>query len=725
MFRRIHSVLGLPLAALLVVAALSGAALSLVPVVDRARVPAIPAGTSVAALAEAVAARHRSVTGIVRRPSGAVTVAFDDGEARGVEIVDPATGRSLAPFRPSQAVRTLTQLHRAFLAGDAGRIGAALAASLMLALSATGLHMLARRQGGWTALLRRPRGGLAQRWHAELGRFAALGLMVSSVTGLWMAAEGFDLLPAGGTAPAAVAASGGAPLPVGSLDLLRRVALADLDALTFPDPADPADVYVLRSSAGEASIDPATGRVLAFAPTTTLDRASRLVAALHTGRGAWALGLVLGLCAASTPVLAGTGLAIWLRRRSARGRRPANLPLRAADTVILVGSEGNTTWGFAACLHDALTRAGHRVHTAPMNALSPAHGAADRLLILAATAGDGAAPASASRFMDRLAAVAGSPPVAVLGFGDRTFPHFCGFAREVADALDRKGWPRLMPPAWIDRQSAQGFAQWGRDLGRALGHGRDLVLAHASPVPPTAPYTLVGRDDYDIASATPVAVLRLAPADGGETPPFRAGDLLGILAPSTEVPRSYSLATSSEDGVLEICVRRHAGGLCSGFLHGLPIGGSVRAFIRANPEFRPAPGRAPLVLVGAGTGIGPLIGFVRANRARRPIHLYWGGRRPESDYLYARELAEHLAAGRLTALRTAFSRQPGGGYVQDRLAADAALVREQVHRGGQVLVCGGRSMAQAVRRVLDGAVQPLGLDVTTLRSRRRYAEDVY
>lgn len=99
-------------------------------------------------------------------------------------------------------------------------------------------------------------------------------------------------------------------------------------------------------------------------------------------------------------------------------------------------------------------------------------------------------------------------------------------------------------------------------------------------------------------------------------------------------------------------VRLRAGGLCSTFLHGLAPDDRVEAFIRANPVFRPAKGRAPLILIGAGAGIGPLAGLVRANAAGRPVHLYWGGRSPSSDFLYEHELAQHLAEKRLDLAQT-------------------------------------------------------------------------
>lgn len=729
MFRRLHSLPGIVLALGLTVVALSGAWLSVEPALDHMSGPQIARGTDVATLASAVAARHGSVENIRVRANGIVTAAYADGETNGVERVDPATGAGLGPYRASALSRYVVNLHRSFLMGDAGRIGSAIAALAMLVMTISGGVLLVRRVGGPMALFRPIRGTTSQRLHGELGRLAALGLILSSLTGLWMSASTFGLVPEGAGPAPMVEASGGAPAPIAGLAGLAVVDVADLRELTFPNPDDRADTWSLRSTAGEARIDPATGARLAFTPATTVDRIEAVVRVLHTGRGAWALGLLLGLSAAAVPVFGVTGVVMWWRRRAARPAIAGNVGPRAADTIILVGSEGNATWGFAATLHAALTEAGHRVHTAAMNDLASVHLGAERLLILTSTYGDGAAPASAKTFLARLASLDRRVPVAVLGFGDRTFPNFCRYAHEVSAALEAKGFPRLLATMRIDRQSAQEFAQWGRDLGAVLGHG--LVLEHVASRPRTIGLELVEREDYGAAVGAPVAILRFAaPIDAagchGRLPDFSAGDLVGIVPPGDPMPRFYSLASSTRDGVLEICVRLREGGLCSTFLHTLEPGGRIDAFIRANPTFRPAEGRAPLILIGAGAGIGPLAGFVRANDAGRPVHLYWGGRSAASDFLYEHELAQHLAEKRLTSLRTAFSRSPDdGAYVQDRIAADAVHLRELIRLGAQVLVCGGRDMAQAVTHTLDAVVRPLGLDLATLKSHGRYVEDVY
>ena len=189
--------------------------------------------------------------------------------------------------------------------------------------------------------------------------------------------------------------------------------------------------------------------------------------------------------------------------------------------------------------------------------------------------------------------------------------------------------------------------------------------------------------------------------------------------------RFYSLASKSADGFLEICVRKVPDGLCSEFLHGLQPGDKMEAFIQLHPDFRPTSGKAPVILIGSGTGIGPLAGFIRNNTGKHPMYLYWGGRDPASDFLYQPELNQYLGDGRLTGLHAAFSRVKDGVYVQDRVLDDAVQLRQLMQSDGQILVCGSRAMAKSIVQALDGILAPLKLDVQTLKTQGRYREDVF
>src|SRR5690606_38528628 len=115
-------------------------------------------------------------------------------------------------------------------------------------------------------------------------------------------------------------------------------------------------------------------------------------------------------------------------------------------------------------------------------------------------------PTSARGFLDRLARLDRAPgaPLAVLGFGDRSFPAYCAFAKTVTNAAAAKGWPELMALDTIDRQSPQDFARWGRALGRAMG--MELELAHRPVLPATETLTLVSRSDYGAEVQAPTAI---------------------------------------------------------------------------------------------------------------------------------------------------------------------------------------------------------------------------
>ncbi len=206
---------------------------------------------------------------------------------------------------------------------------------------------------------------------------------------------------------------------------------------------------------------------------------------------------------------------------------------------------------------------------------------------------------------------------------------------------------------------------------------------------------------------------------------FQAGDLLGILPEGSTVPRFYSMASGSRDGFVEIVVKKHPGGLCSGQLLALEPGDAVQAFLRRNPGFHAGRGRAPLILIGAGTGIGPLAGIIRANARHRPVHLFFGMRHPDSDFLYGDDLTAWAAQGRLTKLSTAVSRGSRPHYVQDALRAEAAQVAEAIRQGAKVMVSGGRDMAQGVAHALDDILASMGLTPAMLKAGGRYVEHVY
>lgn len=735
MIRAFHRWPGLVAFLLVTVLALSGAALSVFPAAERLSAPQAVAGQNVADLAARVAATHPGLEEIRRSPSGTITAWWFDGGVPGSAVIDPASGADVGSADSNPVKLWLTTLHRSLFLDDTGRLVMAAGAVAMLMLALSGAALVARRVGGWRRWFTRLRGPFTGRLHVEIARIAVFGLVLSAATALWMTASTFDLLPDGEVRPVDPAVvSGQTAFPLDQMAGLRAVPLVSFRKLSFPFADDAQDVFTLSTDAGIGLIDQGTGEMLSYAPLTTWQRVSETIYMLHTGQGAAVLGLILGLITLSVPVMGTTGVLIWAAGRGGRARLRGMAPAGRAQTVILVGSEGGSTWGFAATLARALQKAGQAVHLAPMSAFDPRlYPRAERFLILAATYGDGDAPASAKGFLDRLAGLTKAPnaPFAVLGFGDRSFPAFCTFAAAVEGAALAKGWATLLPMDTVDRQSPQDFACWGRALGAVLG--LSLELDHQPVRPAADSLTLISRRDYGAEVQAPTAILRFAlprvglwaRLTGRGFARFQAGDLIGILPEGSALPRLYSLASGSKDGFIEIVVRKLPGGLCSGQLLALRPQEGVQGFLRRNPGFHAGRGRVGLILIGAGTGIGPLAGFIRANTRHRPVHLFFGMRHPDSDFLYGDDLAAWQAKGHLSALNTAVSRGAKPHYVQDALRAEAAQVAEAIRKGARVMVCGGRDMAQGVARAFEDILAPVGLTPATLKAEGRYVEDVY
>lgn len=735
-WKAIHRWLGLTVGAFAVVLGITGTILAIDPVQQALQAPSAPGDLPVTTLLERVTSNVQGVEEIRRLPSGSVVVFSFAGDQPTASYVDPADGRVLGAWQASALPRWVKSLHRSLLLGDAGRWGAAGIALVMALLCVSALVLLLRRMGGWRRLAARVRGSLAQRIHVVTGRVVLVVLLLTSLTALTMSASTLGLVALDSTAePEVLSVVNGLPaLPGAQLSALQGLRIKDLRTLNFPGATDPEDTWKVVTAQGKGWIDRYSGQTLAWQDATFAQRVNDWAMVLHTGEAFWPWAVVLGLVGASVLLFWLSGVFIWWQARRQAVHIIGNAPQAQADVLIFVASEGGSTWGFAQALQDALTQGGHRVHTSALEDFCTT-AATQHVFVLAATYGEGQAPAHASHALERIAqldACAVPVTVTVLGFGDRQFPAFCAFAEVLDQALRAKGWPALLPLERIHQQSAQQFARWGTTLAQALGE--PLVLDYVPRVPPTTALTLIARQEYAGATGQATAILRFAwpvqslgeRLSGHGLARFSAGDLVGVVPPGSAVPRYYSLASGWEDGFLEICVRQMPGGLCSAHLLGLQVGSSMAAFTRKNPGFALPQSRRPVLLIGAGTGVSPLVGFIRRNDRHCPMHLYFGGRDPAVDFYFGPDIQRWLGEGRLSSLRTAFSRVPdGGGYVQDVLRKDALRLRGMVERGAIVRVCGSRAMAQGVAEVMDAVLAPLQLSVAQLKARERYAEDIF
>lgn len=194
-----------------------------------------------------------------------------------------------------------------------------------------------------------------------------------------------------------------------------------------------------------------------------------------------------------------------------------------------------------------------------------------------------------------------------------------------------------------------------------------LPLRWQAPAPLTLEVVKVTDESGDVKS------FWFQRADGGPLPPFSAGQHVSLTVPVEGRPevRSYSLSSAPRDSRWRISVKRHAQGRVSGLLHEqVTVGAQLRATEPAG-DFRVEGGSSPLVLIGAGIGVTPLVSMLAESVASgRPVSFIHAARTREAAPLLAEieALAEHARA----PLHQVFSQAPS--------AADGARAREHVGR---------------------------------------------
>ena len=253
-------------------------------------------------------------------------------------------------------------------------------------------------------------------------------------------------------------------------------------------------------------------------------------------------------------------------------------------------------------------------------------------------------------------------------------------------------------------------------------------LAAECPCPPEkAQLELLAGEAYQ----DEVQNKRLSLLDLVETFPSARPDFavfLDSLLPIT--PRRYSISSSARLAASRPAItfsvidepawsgRGNFNGMTTTYLAGLQRGDRIQVrVVGGNPRFRlDETPTAPVLLIGAGTGIAPLRAFLQELATKKSkagaatpndepeALLFYGCHGRNSDYLYAEEL-QRWEDQNVVSVRPAFSRHPERGvdgneikYVQHKLWDDRREVMELCRRGAKVLVCGdAERLAPGVR----------------------------
>ena len=643
--------------------------------------------------------------------------------ARGVWVVDwqngdsqtfhPITAVPLYSFEKNGIFEVISSIHTHVFLGKVGKYITVTSSLFLILIIFTGFMRAIKKQGGWRFLLR------WNRTDSISGQLHTIGGIIVSVPILILASTGFatGVLYLANIEPSLISQGDFESTPdntfigYANMPALQKFRLQDVDEITFPMFDDVYDIITISTNGDSLYFDRYSGVQVGADKQSIFGKTVLILKMLHRTNqntvwmGIWFIATV-AIC-----ILGITGGIMYLRRWD------KNVYPKQGDIVILYASQNGRTKQFVNALYTGLKTVG--IHTVGVRVLGDINKISPHtqwVILMTSTYGDGAPPDMADGVLGKIQKISTiDPSVAVIGFGDKTFANFCGFAKNVYTALQQKQADFIMPPVYIDNASLVAFKDTVQDLGHQLGY--DILLNMEQLIPNTAEYTVVDTHIYTNQYGTMFLIKMAIP----NKIQFRSGDIFGVVYENAVV-RFYSIASSSHTHILTLCVRKI--GLVSKYLGGLNKGDIVRGFIRKNPIFY-APNTTPLILLGIGSGVAPLYGIMQENPQAK-IQAFFGYTTPQvNPFADLKGDNIHVAYSR-TSAKTDVNISPAtciyyNSRITDALRKNADVINGLMAQGAVIMMCGSKDMEQGIMDTLNDILN----DTTVLQNKTRLLKDVY
>ncbi|KAJ9315723.1 hypothetical protein DTO271D3_3979 [Paecilomyces variotii] len=230
-------------------------------------------------------------------------------------------------------------------------------------------------------------------------------------------------------------------------------------------------------------------------------------------------------------------------------------------------------------------------------------------------------------------------------------------------------------------------------------------------------------------------------------------DIVRIVSPMKR--REYSIAscqkvTPTSVALMIVVVNwvdpngRDRFGQATRYLKDLKPGTPVTVSVKSSVMKLPPKSTQPLIMAGLGTGLAPFRAFVQHRAMEKAqgkevgaVLLYMGSRHQREEYCYGEEWEAYQAAGVITVLGRAFSRdQPEKIYIQDRMRQTLPeIIQAYIRDDGAFYLCGPTWPVPDVTAVLEEAItteaQANGKrvearkEIEKLKDQERYVLEVY
>ena len=704
-WRYSHLALAVASALFLLVASVTGVILAVEPIAHQAKGFAVENldEVSLAEAVEGLKENYDEIFTLEVESSGFVkaSVLTEDFETQDIYI-NPKTGEKLGEVAKRPEIFSFaTNLHRSLFLKSIGRFFVGLVSLLLFLITVTGIFLLAKRQGGFKKFFSKVQQEYFEmRYHVILSRIFFIPIIILALTGVYLSAEKFELLPNVSTAFQENITSEQSQVfeNLSEIPFFKETKLSEVKKVDFPFSEDPEDFFQISLNNREIKLNQQTGAIVSSAEYPFVAVASHLSLVLHTGEGNVFWSVILLIASASIVFFMYSGFVMTLKRKKKVTKNVVMPDKDVCEFVILVGSETGTTFDFATRLYNALTDSGKQVFLDELNNYS-VYKNAKHLIILTATYGEGEPPTNARKFETLLKTVR-QPSIinyCIVGFGSLEYPNYCEFAIEVASLLQTKNeFHPVLPLYKIDNADFTDFQKWAKKWSEAIKIPLKIEPPKSKKKLKTVAFEVVERTELNIDNTF---LLRLKPKRKAK---FTSGDLLSVFPNNSENARQYSIAKIDDDILLSI--KKHELGKGSTFLFNLKKGETIKAAIETNAHFHFPKKTESAILIANGTGIAPFLGMMDAHK-NSSIKMLWGGRHQNSFEIYQVVANEAILNNKNCSIYKCFSQHGAGEYVQDLVDKQQDEIISTIKNHGTVMICGSLAMQHGVLDVLEKMLQ--------------------
>ncbi|CAM4104199.1 PepSY domain-containing protein [Flavobacterium antarcticum] len=727
-WRYAHLVLAILASFVLVIASLTGVVLA----IDTANEKTNPYGVAnfdeitLHQFLPALKAKYPEITNISVDHNQFVSLEAFDAEGNEIKgYINPNSAEILGKtIEKSEFVKWNITLHRSLFLHETGRFIVGFASFLFFLIAISGAILLIKRQNGILKFFSKVSSdSLSQYLHVVTGRIMLIPVLIIALTGTYLFLIRFEIIPKEKVSKTSFAENKTlAKRTISDFAVFKEIKLAEVSKIEFPFMEDdPDEFFVLKLKDRELTLNQITGQIVAERKYPFTHLVEKFSFDLHTGQIHWVWSLILAFASLNILLFIYSGFAITLKRTKTKVKN--KYKAKDCEFILLVGSENGTTFGFANQIHIQLQANGKKSYLTDMNHFA-AFPRAKQLVVFTSTYGIGEAPTNASKFEKLVNQFSQNQKIAysVVGFGSKSYPDFCEYAKKVDELLAQQSWTQKALGLYtVNDKSAEEFTKWVADWANI----NTLAIAtapslYSQKLPKLQQLKVIDRAEITSDDVTTFRI-NLKP---NLFTKFKSGDLLAIYPKGNSIERFYSVGKVNNS--VQLIVRLHRNGLGSPFLYDLENGIEIKARLIKNSHFHFPKKASKVALISNGTGIAPFLGMLDENKKKIETHLYCGFRKEnELTKRYVEIADKHLQDAKLKSFHLALSRQDSPQYVMDLILRDQEFFLTLLKTNGVIMICGALKMQKDVESVLTCICEKDGCDFQTFKSNGQILADCY